>query len=118
MKKLISFLFLCFLVQTLFAQLALQGVDTENIVVDQKIMMPMRDGIRLCTDIYRPKTKEKVPVILSRHRITSIPGEMVKNQSEIMRPLKVISKKDMHMLFKMKEAVIFQKEIGIFLVHL
>jgi hypothetical protein len=29
-------------------------------------MMPMRDGIRLCTDIYRPKGDAKVPVIFSR----------------------------------------------------
>jgi hypothetical protein len=35
-------------------------------IIDQKIMMPMRDGIRLATDIYRPKTDEKVPVIFSR----------------------------------------------------
>jgi uncharacterized protein len=35
-------------------------------VVDQKVMMPMRDGIRLATDIYRPKTDKKVPIIFSR----------------------------------------------------
>lgn len=35
-------------------------------VIDQKVMMPMRDGIRLCTDIYRPKTDKKVPIIFSR----------------------------------------------------
>ena len=35
-------------------------------VLDQKVMVPMRDGIRLCTDIYRPKTDEPVPVIFSR----------------------------------------------------
>jgi len=29
-------------------------------------MMPMRDGIRLATDIYRPKTDQPVPVIFSR----------------------------------------------------
>ena len=41
--------------------------ELENIaVIDQKIMMPMRDGIRLATDIYRPKTDEKVPIIFSR----------------------------------------------------
>jgi predicted acyl esterase len=34
--------------------------------VEQKHMAPMRDGIRLATDIYRPKIDEKVPVILSR----------------------------------------------------
>lgn len=38
----------------------------EIAVIDQKIMMPMRDGVRLCTDIYRPKTDQPVPVIFSR----------------------------------------------------
>ena len=38
----------------------------EIAIVDQKVMMPMHDGIRLATDIYRPKTDEKVPVIFSR----------------------------------------------------
>ena len=42
-------------------------VELEKIaVIDQKVMMPMRDGIRLCTDIYRPKTDQPVPVIFSR----------------------------------------------------
>lgn len=35
-------------------------------ILDQKVMMPMRDGVRLATDIYRPKTDGKVPVIFSR----------------------------------------------------
>ncbi|MEM9679610.1 MAG: CocE/NonD family hydrolase [Bacteroidota bacterium] len=35
-------------------------------IIDQKVMMPMRDGIRLATDIYRPKTDKQVPVIFSR----------------------------------------------------
>jgi hypothetical protein len=35
-------------------------------IIDQKVMIPMRDGIRLCTDIYRPKTDKRVPVIFSR----------------------------------------------------
>ncbi len=38
----------------------------EIAVIDQKVMMPMRDGIRLATDIYRPKTDGKVPVVFSR----------------------------------------------------
>lgn len=38
----------------------------EIAVIDQKVMMPMRDGIRLATDIYRPKTDEPVPIIFSR----------------------------------------------------
>lgn len=35
-------------------------------VIEKKVMMPMRDGIRLATDIYRPKTDKKVPIIFSR----------------------------------------------------
>jgi putative CocE/NonD family hydrolase len=38
----------------------------EIAIVDQKVMMPMRDGVRLATDIYRPKTDQKVPIIFSR----------------------------------------------------
>ncbi|MEM6769481.1 MAG: CocE/NonD family hydrolase, partial [Bacteroidota bacterium] len=34
--------------------------------IEQKNMVAMRDGKRLCTDIYRPKTDQPVPVILSR----------------------------------------------------
>ena len=43
----------------------LQELETMAIV-EQKVMMPMRDGVRLATDIYRPKTEEKVPIIFSR----------------------------------------------------
>lgn len=38
----------------------------EIAIVDQKVMMPMRDGIRLATDIFRPKGDKKVPVIFSK----------------------------------------------------
>lgn len=38
----------------------------EIAIIDQKVMMPMRDGIRLATDIYRPKSEEPVPIIFSR----------------------------------------------------
>ena len=38
----------------------------EIAIIDQKVMMPMRDGIRLATDIYRPKTDAQVPVIFVR----------------------------------------------------
>jgi uncharacterized protein len=35
-------------------------------IIDRKVMMPMRDGVRLATDIYRPKdssNSKKVPII-------------------------------------------------------
>jgi putative CocE/NonD family hydrolase len=35
-------------------------------VIDQKVMVPMRDGIRLATDIYRPKGEGKYPIVFSR----------------------------------------------------
>lgn len=35
-------------------------------IIDQKVMMPMRDGVRLATDIYRPKTDQKVPIVFSK----------------------------------------------------
>ncbi|MEM6320800.1 MAG: CocE/NonD family hydrolase [Bacteroidota bacterium] len=38
----------------------------EIAISETRVMVPMRDGIRLCTDIYRPKTDKKVPIIFSR----------------------------------------------------
>ena len=35
-------------------------------IVEEKVMMPMRDGIRLATDIYRPKAEGQYPIIFSR----------------------------------------------------
>jgi predicted acyl esterase len=62
------------LVFMLFALLTLAVADQDKIldelksiaVIEQKVMVPMRDGVRLATDIYRPKTNEPVPVILSK----------------------------------------------------
>jgi predicted acyl esterase len=39
---------------------------TEIAVIDQKVMISMRDGVRLATDIYRPKGGGRHPLILSR----------------------------------------------------
>ena len=38
----------------------------EIAIVDQKVMMPMRDGVRLATDIFRPKGDNLVPIVFSR----------------------------------------------------
>jgi putative CocE/NonD family hydrolase len=49
-------------------------------MIDQKVMMPMRDGIRLATDIYRPKGEGKYPVVFSRTPYnfnTWVDGKMV-----------------------------------------
>ncbi|MCB0705819.1 MAG: CocE/NonD family hydrolase [Saprospiraceae bacterium] len=59
------FLF-CLSANMLSAQADILTQLREIAIVDQKVMMPMRDGVRLCTDIYRPKTDKPVPVIFSK----------------------------------------------------
>ena len=46
-------------------------IDTENelqsiAIVERKVMMPMPDGVRLATDIYRPTEQVPFPVLLMR----------------------------------------------------
>lgn len=54
-------------IQTVFAQEKPILVQLDEIaIIDQKVMMPMRDGTRLATDIYRPKGDAKVPIVFSR----------------------------------------------------
>ncbi len=71
MKKTNRFNFPFFLL-VVFLSFALQAQKDvfqeleELAIIDQKRMVPMRDGIRLATDIYRPKGVEKVPIIFSR----------------------------------------------------
>ena len=71
MKK-ISYYLLSFL---LFSANVLPGVAQEKsilvlldevAIIDQKVMVPMRDGTRLATDIYRPKGDQLVPIVFSR----------------------------------------------------
>ncbi len=65
-------LFLLLVGGTLFLASAAQDTAAiylklqEIAVIDQKVMMPMRDGIRLATDIYRPKGNQKVPIVFSK----------------------------------------------------
>jgi putative CocE/NonD family hydrolase len=35
-------------------------------IIEQKLMVPMRDGIRLATDVYRPRTDVPVPIVFSK----------------------------------------------------
>ena len=64
--------FLVLIVFTIFSFSVINGQEDvfqsiqEIAIIDQKVMMPMRDGVRLCTDIYRPMTKNPVPVIFSK----------------------------------------------------
>ncbi|HMN89371.1 MAG TPA: CocE/NonD family hydrolase, partial [Saprospiraceae bacterium] len=51
---------------TAFAQSDILSKLQEIAIIDQKVMMPMRDGVGLSTDIYRPKTNQPVPVIFSK----------------------------------------------------
>ena len=51
---------------TVYSQENIRKQLEEIAIIDEKVMMPMRDGMRLSTNIYRPKTNDKVPVIFSR----------------------------------------------------
>jgi uncharacterized protein len=59
---------------TLTAQQRQQRIDTEQelqslAIVERKVMMPMPDGVRLATDIYRPRTSgpaSRVPIVFVR----------------------------------------------------
>ena len=71
MKKHLTPFVLVVLLSTLFAASVHAQADVlaelEAIaVIDQKVMVPMRDGVRLATDVYRPKTDAPVPIIFSR----------------------------------------------------
>jgi putative CocE/NonD family hydrolase len=37
-----------------------------QVIEERSVMVPMRDGVRLCTDIWRPHTDRPVPVLVSR----------------------------------------------------
>ena len=56
----------------------------EIAIIDEKVMMPMRDGIRLSTDIYRPKSNKKVPIIFSR---TPYNFNTWQNEKEVFRTM-------------------------------
>ena len=68
LKPIITFLIFVGAISHFYGQKESDIVEKLNeiAIVDQKVMMPMRDGIRLATDIYRPKTDQKVPIIFSR----------------------------------------------------
>ncbi len=37
-----------------------------NVVIERNVMVPMRDGVRLATDVYRPDKPGQFPVLLQR----------------------------------------------------
>ena len=53
-------------IPTLNAQESIREKILKIATIEEKVMMPMRDGVRLATDIYRPNTDQKVPIIFSR----------------------------------------------------
>ena len=64
--KLIIFLVFFPLFQNNYAQENIKEKLLKIAIIEEKVMMPMRDGIRLSTDIYRPKSIKKAPIIFSR----------------------------------------------------
>lgn len=68
MKKLSTLFSLLLIAASVFAQSSDDIVKKLEAIaiIEQKVMMPMRDGVRLATDIYRPKGDAKVPIVFSR----------------------------------------------------
>ena len=53
-------------------------------IVERKLMIPMRDGTRIATDVYRPKERRRnIPRSLCAHPITSITGTFATALHEI-----------------------------------
>ncbi|HZR43349.1 MAG TPA: CocE/NonD family hydrolase [Ktedonobacteraceae bacterium] len=40
--------------------------NQSNVIIEKNTMVPMRDGIKLATDIYRPRQEGPVPTLLTR----------------------------------------------------
>lgn len=71
-KKLwIIFLMIFFILEAGCAQmlshiLGVEPGEHQVMVFEKNVMVPMRDGVKLATDIYRPRGEGKYPVILNR----------------------------------------------------
>lgn len=77
--RIISFVLTLFLTsKVVFAQDDVLKELQKIAIIEQKVMMPMRDGVRLASDVYRPKTEKKFLLFFPKLLIISIPGEMVK----------------------------------------
>ena len=67
-----------------------QAVETELesvAIIDRKVMVPMRDGKRMATDIYRPKdTSKTYPIIFREPHITSTSGTSAPAPTAIWPP--------------------------------
>jgi hypothetical protein len=45
---------------------AWKGVPQMCLIVEKNLMVPMRDGVKLATDVYRPDVSEAVPTLVQR----------------------------------------------------
>ncbi len=63
----------------------LPGAPGGGVVVEKNVMVPMRDGVRLATDIYRPAAEGRYPVVLVRTPYGSEYGPMWSGRDWIAR---------------------------------
>ena len=82
--KAFKFIMLLFISYNINAQKNIKEKLLEIAIIDEKVMMPMRDGIRLSTDVYRPKGNKKVPIIFSR---TPYNFNTWQNEKEVFRTM-------------------------------
>ena len=69
---------------SIVAQKSIKEKILEIALIQEKVMIPMRDSIRLATDIYIPKTEKKVPIIFSRTPYNFNSWEDGKEQTKTM----------------------------------
>ncbi len=50
----------------MLAQVLELGSPENRVIVEKNVMVPMRDGFQLATDIYKPRAEGKYPVVLCR----------------------------------------------------
>jgi putative CocE/NonD family hydrolase len=48
------------------AQEDVRALLEAHAIIEQKVLVPMRDGVRLAADVYRPRSEGPVPIIFSR----------------------------------------------------
>jgi X-Pro dipeptidyl-peptidase (S15 family) len=65
---------------------ALLSAPTYEVAVDKSVAVPMRDGVKLVLDVYRPQGVEKAPVILVR---TPYKKDMNELQARLLCPARL-----------------------------
>ncbi len=56
-----------------------------NIVIEKNVPVPMRDGVKLRTDVYRPERAGRYPVLVSRMPYDKEVGQLLNDSFDVLR---------------------------------